>query len=513
VKRWVLLSVAVVSASLASIRASAQTTNLGQWSDTIQFPNVPAAAAVLPNGKLLTWSSNHAMSFETDIGAAPSQTYTSLYDPATNSVQETVVTSTMADMFCPGSAYLTDGRIMVNGGSSSSHTAIYNPLVDSWGSDAPMNVARGYNSTAALPDGRAFTIGGTWSGDPNVPKIGEIWAQGSGWTKTAISDSNFIVNDPSVPEVESDRHPWLFVAPNSRIFVAGPMSQMDWINTSGQGSITPAGLRGDDNYSVNGVAAMYAPGKILKAGGAPAYSDADATASAYEIDITAGLANPAVNTATVTKLQPMAYPRGYANGVVLPGGGVLVIGGQSHEHQFFDDNSVLVPELWSPVTETFTRLAPMATPRNYHSVALLLPDGRVFSGGGGLCPEGMSPCDNHPDGAIFSPPYLYLADGVTPAPRPALVAFPTTARVGTTITVTTSGPVAAFDLIRLSTTTHTVNTDQRRVPLSFTPGISTYAYDLALPADPGIVVPGYWMLFALDATGVPSVSGIILVQP
>jgi hypothetical protein len=194
---------------------------------------------------------------------------------------------------------------------------------------------------------------------------------------------------------------------------------------------------------------MYAPGQILKAGGAPAYTDADATAGAYEIDITAGLANPAVNSATVRKLQPMAYPRGYANGVVLPGGSVLVIGGQSHEHQFFDDNSVLVPELWSPVTETFIPLAPMATPRNYHSVALLLPDGRVFSGGGGLCPEGMNPCANHPDGAIFSPPYLFLADGVTPAPRPVLVTVPTTARVGTTIAVTTSGPVAAFDLRNL----------------------------------------------------------------
>ncbi len=40
-KRWVLSGVAVIGASLGSIGASAQTTNLGQWSDTIQFPNVP----------------------------------------------------------------------------------------------------------------------------------------------------------------------------------------------------------------------------------------------------------------------------------------------------------------------------------------------------------------------------------------------------------------------------------------------------------------------------------------
>jgi hypothetical protein len=29
-------------------------------------------------------------------------------------------------------------------------------------------------------------------------------------------------------------------------------------------------------------------------------------------------------------------------------------------------------------------LAPASVPRNYHSIGLLLPDGRVFNGGGGL---------------------------------------------------------------------------------------------------------------------------------
>ena len=50
-------------------------------------------------------------------------------------------------------------------------------------------------------------------------------------------------------------------------------------------------------------------------------------------------------------------------------------------------------------------------------------------------------------------------------------------------------------------------------PLAFAPGASTYAYALSLPADPGVVVPGYWMLFAIDANGVPSVAKVILVEP
>ena len=53
-------------------------------------------------------------------------------------------------------------------------------------------------------------------------------------------------------------------------------------------------------------------------------------------------------------------------------------------------------------------MASQPEPRNYHSVAVLLPDGTVFSGGGGLC---GSCATNHPDGQIFYPPYLFNADG------------------------------------------------------------------------------------------------------
>jgi galactose oxidase len=37
------------------------------------------------------------------------------------------------------------------------------------------------------------------------------------------------------------------------------------------------------------------------------------------------------------------------------------------------------------------------------------------------------------------------------------------------------------------------------------------SFVLNVPSDPGITVPGYYMLFALDATGVPSAAAIIHV--
>jgi len=200
----------------------------------------------------------------------------------------------------------------------------------------------------------------------------------------------------------------------------------------------------------------------------------------------------------------MAYPRAFANGVVLPNGQVLIVGGQAYAVPFSDALSVLVPELWDPVDETFTQLTPMQTPRNYHSTALLLPDGRVFVGGGGLC--GGCGAD-HPDAEIFSPPYLFNLDG-TPATRPEIVSAPSTAQLGSTMSVTTKTPVTAFAIQRLSAVTHTMDNDQRRVPLEIILA-SQNSYALSVPSDPGVVSPGYYMLFAINPQGTPSVAAII----
>ena len=59
---------------------------------------------------------------------------------------------------------------------------------------------------------------------------------------------------------------------------------------------------------------------------------------------------------------------------------------------FTDTTPVLPVELWDPVTWNYTLLSPIAGARNYHSVGILLPDGRVFCGGGGLCQQGPCRC-------------------------------------------------------------------------------------------------------------------------
>ena len=367
----------------------------GVWSATVKLPVIPIAAAVLPNGDILAWSANNTNDFDV-AGTNTSNTLATLFNPLTGQVSPLLDTGLASDMFCPGIAYLPDGRILVNGGSSSSHTAIYDPFhgtFGTWSDAANMNVARAYNGSVTLSNGDVFTIGGSWAGAGGGATPGELWAPGAGWKMTGIAP---LIGPDLLDQAENyvsfgDNHPWLFAMPNGQVFDAGPTANMSWFDPL-TGKSTPAGNRGDDAYSINGTAVMYAPGKILKAGGAPIYSGGydplpgtyDATNSAYVIDVTAHYTDP--NAApVVTKIAPLNHARAYTNGVALPDGEVFVVGGQSHPKVFSDSDSVMVPEMFHPATMTFTDLAPMPVPRDYHSTALLLPDGSVYVGGGGGC--------------------------------------------------------------------------------------------------------------------------------
>lgn len=447
---------------------------------------MPVAAASLPSGKVLLWSAYDPYAFSLDLNT---QTVWAVFDPATNTTTSDVV-SLGHEMFCPGTALLPDGRVFVNGGSIAAATSIYNPNTNSWARVQDMNIPRGYNGTVTLPNGNVFTLGGSWSGGEGN-KNAEVWNANSGWR--ALPDAPV---DPVIevePAYRSDNHAWLFPMSGDRVFYAGPGSQMQWYSSSGTGSVTYAGQRGDDQYSMNGTVAMFEPGKILKMGGAIKYTDdGEANNRVYVIDINADV--------NVRRVQNMRYARTYADNVILPTGEVMVVGGQARARGFSDDNSVLTPEIWNPQTETWRTVAPHFTPRNYHSVALLLPDGRVLSGGGGLC--GTCPT-NHPNIELFSPGYLFNADGSL-ADRPTILTAPSSTRYGNTFSVTTDAEIERFHLVRLASTTHALNTDQRFLSLEFTRAGN--AYTINAPSDSNIALPGYYMLFALDPQGVPSVA-------
>ncbi|MFD9484500.1 discoidin domain-containing protein [Streptomyces sp. NPDC059991] len=470
----------------------------GSWGPVTGFPLVPVATAVLPGNRLLAWSAYAVDRY----GGSNGYTQTAVMDLATGRVTQRRVDNTGHDMFCPGIALLADGRVLVTGGSNASRASIYDPRTDTWSSTADMNIARGYQAMTLLSNGDAFVLGGSWSGG-NGPKDGEVWsATAHTWRKLpGVPVEGAMTADPK-GAYRADNHMWLHATSQGRVLQFGPSKQMNWISTDGDGSITPAGARADSQDAMNGNAVSYDIGKLLTLGGAPAYQDTPATRRAYTVDLNGG-ARP-----TATRTGDMAAARAFSNSVVMPDGKVAVFGGQETPVPFSDAKSVMTPEIWDPATGRFTPLATMSVPRNYHSTANLLPDGRIFSGGGGLCGDCAT---NHLNGAVFTPPYLLNPDG-SERPRPVITSTPPThVALGSTLPVTTGAPVSAFALVRSGAATHSIDNDQRRVPLTFRQ-VGEGSYDLSIPSDPGVALPGTYLLFALNTDGVPSVAKVISVS-
>ena len=180
------------------------------------------------------------------------------------------------------------------------------------------------------------------------------------------------------------------------------------------------------------------------------------------------------------------------------------------------DRSWSAAEIWDPDTERWTLVqARHAVPRTYHSTAVLLQDGRILHGGGGLCGDTSSGrCDaNHLDAKIFSPPYLFNSDG-TMAPRPTISLNTRVIDLGKLLTVTSSEALSMISMIRYSSATHSTNTDQRRIELcgpNIRPCTASPA-DVRLPANAGVLIRGHWMVYGINSAGVPSVGANILVK-
>lgn len=476
-----------------------------RWSAPVDLGFVPAAAANVANGsgegagRVLLWSAENRFGFSAMGETSPGvPTWTALFDPATATATAPRTQAVGHNLFCPGTTNLPDGRLLVSGGSTSRVTSLYNPATDAWtqAGGTPMNLPRAYQANTLLRDGGVLTLGGSWNGGVGG-KDGEVWTEGAGWRRlSGVPVAPFLTADSGGP-YRSDNHMWLFPTGNGRVLHAGPSANLHWISTAGNGLVTPAGRRADDVDAMQGSAAMFEPGRILVTGGAREYVASPATASAFVIDARAEL--------SVRRVPGMAFTRVFHNSVVLPSGEVLVIGGKDRSDAFNDDGARLVPELWNPRTETFTPLPPMSVPRTYHGVAILMPDARVLSAGSGLC----GCAADQPRAQVLTPHYLLNDDG-TPAVRPRITAAPTQAEFGAALNVSTDSPAASFVLIRLSSVTHTVANDQRRVPLTIR-SASGNSYVLDAPSNPGIAVPGQYMLFALNGEGVPSLARTVRI--
>lgn len=502
-KTWVGISELNIYATTYTIP---QDPTRGAWGPTIDFPVIPVAGAQESSGRVVVWSSWASDQFHSTPGG---QTAMSRWDPITNEVSKRVVTNTHHDMFCPGIAIDGTGMLVVTGGNDAIVTSLYDAGQDKWFEGPEMHLRRGYQSTTTLSDGRVFVIGGSWAGGSNIPKDGEVYDPiARTWTMLPGAKVKPMLTNDYEGAWRADNHGWLFGWKNQTVFQAGPSVAMNWYYVEGSGNFKKAGKRLEDDDSMSGNAVMFdaVKGKILTVGGSPDYENSWATANAHIITLGEPGELPKVELAG--KNGMMHSERVFHTSTVLPDGKVFIVGGQTFGIAFNEENVQFVPELYDPVTNTFIQLQQNNFVRVYHHLSVLLPDGRVLTGGGGLCGNCSA---NHYNAQIFTPPYLLTESG-EPRPRPRFSSeLPKKVPVGGLIFFRTDGAISSASLVRLCSTSHTVNTDQRRVPVNLSRFPFQNSYVVRLPNDPGIIIPGPWMVFIMDKHGVPSIAKIILV--
>jgi NPCBM/NEW2 domain/Domain of unknown function (DUF1929) len=522
--------------SSAGFNVGSDATNKGTFGPLqTNWPTIAVHTAILPSRKVLTWFSQDTDgSLRDDTGVAHSSTKAWLWNPDDSKFTEVFHSGT--DLFCAGAATDFEGNLIVAGGNlggrrGSRDINKFDANSNQWSKIGTMNTGRWYPTVKALPNRELLAIGGNSEtvplvaanppADPGpinfIPDV--IRSDGSVRRLTnASSDENVNPNGPAWSSHNEEEHyyPWVFAAPNGKVFYAGPRNRTVWLDTAGAGTWSNGVGAANGQYRKYGSSVMYDIGKILILGGAPG----DGTGGCPEgslcgytssslIDINSGTAQSAPS-------GNMKYKRVHANATVLPDGQVVVIGGSQNGNvsgnNFVDDHSVLESELWSPITKSFKPAATMQTPRNYHSTALLLPDGRVLSGGGGGCGSGC--LQNHANAEIYYPPYLFKKDGSGQlAERPVITQAPASASYGASFEI--SSPDATITssavLMHLGSATHAFDQGQARVPISIERR-SVGVLRLTAPANANIAPPGVYMLFIIDAAGVPSKAQMIKLQ-
>lgn len=471
-QKLIVSSLALSLASLQVPAAFAQTvTNpaiVGQWQNGPNFPFFPVHMHLLRTGKIIMWPGDDGIT-----GNDARQ-----FDPATNAI--TQLAQPGYDVFCSGHSFLPDGRLFVAGGHISNNvglpsTTIYDPLTNTWTKQQNMNLGRWYPTPQVLPNGNVLIVSGDVdlsAGNNSLPQVFDVP------TGTWRSLSN--------AQLDLGLYPTLSLAPNGMVFNSGPSVTTRYLDTTGTGNWITVGDHVYKGYRDYDSMAMYRPGKLLVAGG-----DDPATNTAEVIDLNA--ANPAWRA-----VAPMAYARRQLNATMLPDGKVLVTGG-THGPGFSDaDPSVAdyAAEEWDPATEQWTTLSSATIPRLYHSIAILLPDGRVLTTGG----------NDYTQTEYFSPPYLFAGA------RPTITSAPANVLNGQSLFVGTpdAANITQVSWVRLASVSHTVSMSQAfYTSTAITQGNG--GINITAPNEP-TMPNGYYMLFILNH-GVPSVAATLHLGP
>jgi hypothetical protein len=464
---------------------------MGSWAAPVQLCATDGVcliggnAAVMPNGQVLLF-------YYPPQGGTNSNA--ELLNPTTG-VQTDVTLPFARDIFCGALSLMPNGQLLVTGGnlegSSLSHagtffTTIFSGVTSTWSSGTDLNYARWYPTTVELPSGLMMEMSGYDQTARVLQKEMETYNYvNNTWTVLPASA------DMPTSTLHITAYPRVVVLPTGNVFLAAPDAQSWLFNTAANTWATSA----VNNYGGRFYAPhVLLPGmeKVMVSGGANYEGPPPGTATNTNEVIDFSQSTP-----SWSYTAPMTYARLNHNLVLLADGTVLAVGGGGGNGAYH--SPVLTPELYNPVTNTWTVMAPQTVPRYYHSTAILLPDGRVLSAGANDLGSMQETYE------IFSPPYLFAGA------RPTISALPGAVQYGNNFTITTpdAATITRVALVRPGATTHADNYDQRYVDLTFT--IGSGQITATAPASANYAPPGYYMLVIVNSSGVPSVMRFMMV--
>ncbi len=489
-------AVLVMLCSLQAATSAHANDRSGSWGPLLDWNINPIHAILTPGNTLMTFGQGGGVEYsvwQIGMGTLP--------------FSRTIIgNNTGTDLFCASQIVLPDSaKVLMTGGDQlgggnpgNPNTTIFddqdNSLTDA---GITMEYARWYPTTIALPNGEILAQGGRAHDDPNVPVITpEIYNPGAGWRTLNGATSEYAYGGFKW------WYPRSWIIPNGLAFgISG--NSMFYVDYQNDGDIVSAGNFSKQHTFETSTAVMYRPGKILQLGGGGEgnIEGTPATNTASFVDVTG-------SWPVVTDAPELEYARHWADTTILPDGNVLVTGGSQLNNSLGGDGPVLTPELFDVETNQWSLMAAEEIPRLYHSFAILLPDATVLTAGGGE----PGPITNR-NAQIFSPPYLF--EGDQPAPRPIIELASSELRYGASVVIRNLSDTNVIDrvtLVKTGAVTHSFNSEQRFVELELT-ARSGQQITAQLPDSPTIATPGYYLMFAIDTNGTPSVGEFVHFAP
>jgi hypothetical protein len=508
----------------------------GRFTDYFPSPDFGDHVALLPTGKVLLFSferitdnpqqepaptqtigkenAGRAYVWDPSLGTGPNA-FTSVPPPVVN-LPDGLNEPRPAPIFCAGHAYLPNGMVAVfggnfggNNGSGARFALVFDPWHEKWLQQQDMAVGRWYPTVVEGADGREVVMSGQtelgWG--TNTPIIERFPAPGT----EVPFDKEFTSDNPVERWAGTDApfrmdYPQLFSLNDGKIYGFGRDADQQYVFDPQKQTRTQLPNRPDGGLRMYGSAVampngVNGPNSVMILGG-----DKD-DPNTYLF-----------SAGRWTKSTPRAFGRAMDDTLILPDSTLLTVNGSYGIRNYgFGDYNPNADLKYRQIemrdlAGKWTLGPAQRLPRGYHSNAVLLPDGRIMVTGDELQELASNPDikNRAMNGSIeiYEPSYLFKG------PRPELTKVPDTA-IGYNhffpVSTTSTGITKAV-LVAPITSTHSIDTSQRYLELPIT---NTGNRQLLLKSPPNAQAapPGYYMLFLLDAKGVPSIAKWVQLDP